>query len=352
MLKKNDFVINEIKVLKVLQLIFFLIGPLLISLLMFWPSLGINLLWNILIPIAPLVVFLLPGLWRNICPMASTSLIPARFKFSKNIKMSKKQNAIFQNVGVLLLFLIAPLRHLGFDTSGVMSASLLLIAAIIAVVFGFFYSFKSAWCSGLCPVHPVEKLYGNRPLRTFPNLQCSSCVGCTFRCPDSIKGQANDKYQKDSQFAAKVMYGAFPGFVWGWFQVRDYSFIEGLANIGLIFYYPFFGGIVSMILYLVVKKLFTKVHLEKINLLFSFLSIGSYYWYRIAQLFGYGKFPGDGMLINVTEFISESELVLIRILFVGLILFLNLKLRNKNWSSRPRFIRPDLLFCGPQLEKS
>lgn len=43
------------------------------DLLLFVPELGLDLLWNILIPLAPAIIVLLPSLWRNICPLATES---------------------------------------------------------------------------------------------------------------------------------------------------------------------------------------------------------------------------------------------------------------------------------------
>ena len=46
-----------------------------IVVLLFWAQeIGIHAFWNVLIPVAPALVAFAPGLWRNICPLASTAL--------------------------------------------------------------------------------------------------------------------------------------------------------------------------------------------------------------------------------------------------------------------------------------
>src|SRR5689334_5602619 len=35
-----------------------------------WPALSLALFWRVVVPLLPLVFLAVPGLWRNICPMA------------------------------------------------------------------------------------------------------------------------------------------------------------------------------------------------------------------------------------------------------------------------------------------
>jgi len=74
------------RVSKLLQNVLFICGPIIITLLFFAPSIGNFFIWNILIPSAPLLLFLLPGLWRNICPMGTTAILPTKLNIGKKIK--------------------------------------------------------------------------------------------------------------------------------------------------------------------------------------------------------------------------------------------------------------------------
>jgi len=336
-------IMSDKNIVKPLQTIFFLLGPIIVGLLLFKPQLGIDIFWNILIPIAPLMVFLLPGLWRNICPLAYTSLLPSKFGMGKKLIISNKLSGTFQMMGVILLFIIAPLRHVGFNLSGEFTGILLLTTAFIAIILGYFYAYKSAWCNGLCPVHPVEKLYGSRPLATFSNLHCSICHNCTKPCPDSTTGDAYDKYQKKphSQFVAKIMYGGFPGFVWGWFQVKDYAFSEGIYHLGEIYFYPYFSALITFCLYLMIRKVGKNRYDKQINLIFASTAIYFYYWFRIPQLIGFGEFKNNGMLVDLTSILGPNHVLIIQLATGFFIYFLSFTLSYKSWSRRPNFYKAE-----------
>ena len=163
---------------RIAQVLVGIIGLSIFSALIFFPEIGIHAFWNVLIPIAPLLVVVTAGLWRNICPLASFSLISRHFGFSKNKKLKVKQQGRLQLISVIILLLIVPLRHTIFDTSGSATALIISILALIAFYVSYRYDWKSAWCSGLCPIHPVEKLYGRKNLFVLPNAHCKSCVEC------------------------------------------------------------------------------------------------------------------------------------------------------------------------------
>ncbi|MHC5068827.1 MAG: hypothetical protein ACYTF0_09595, partial [Planctomycetota bacterium] len=61
---------------RILQAILLAVGLGIIAALLFAPDLGIDLLWNGLVPIAPALLVFAPGLWRNICPLATAVFIP------------------------------------------------------------------------------------------------------------------------------------------------------------------------------------------------------------------------------------------------------------------------------------
>jgi len=156
-----------------------------IVLSVFYPSVGLLLFWNILIPVAPLLFVLEAGLWRNICPLATTNLLPRHFGLSKRKKLSANQLGQFNLIAVLLLYLIVPLRHAVFNNNGIATGLLILSMVLAGSAMGLVYEWKSAWCSGLCPVHPVEKLYGSNTLFSLPNAHCYACQNCVVPCPDS-----------------------------------------------------------------------------------------------------------------------------------------------------------------------
>src|SRR5690242_18741372 len=53
-----------------------------------WPRLGLHLLWNVLIPVAPALLVLAPGVWRNVCPLGSMAMAPSRMGWSRQKQMA------------------------------------------------------------------------------------------------------------------------------------------------------------------------------------------------------------------------------------------------------------------------
>jgi hypothetical protein len=200
---------------RIAQAVVWLIGATIFVCLVFFPPLGVILFWNILIPVAPALIVLAVGLWRNVCPLATTTLQPRHLGLSKRKKMSVSLQGKLGLLSVIALYLIVPLRHPVFNVSGHATAWLLAITTTIGVVMGFFYEWKSAWCSTLCPVHPVEKLYGRNVIGSLPNAHCNQCQKCVVPCPDSTPNMNPQASQKTSyhRLSAILIVGGLPGFI-------------------------------------------------------------------------------------------------------------------------------------------
>ena len=76
---------------RIAQTLVGLIGLSIFFSLIFFPEIGIHAFWNVLIPIAPVLFVLATGLWRNICPLASTSLISRHLGLARNKKLKQKK---------------------------------------------------------------------------------------------------------------------------------------------------------------------------------------------------------------------------------------------------------------------
>ncbi len=271
--------------------------------LIFLPKIGIHAFWNVLIPVAPALMVVSAGLWRNICPLASTSLLSRHFGLAKNKKVKVKQQEKLQLISVILLLLIIPLRHTVLDTNGPATAIVIGLLALIAIYVGYQYDWKSAWCNGLCPIHPVEKLYGRKSLFELPNAHCKSCVNCVSICPDSspsVRLLSKKKKMTSRKIAENLMIGGFPGYVLGWFHVQDYSNGEGWNHLISTYAYPFFSLAVSLTIFLAMKKLFDKKFEKTLINLFATAAVSIYYWYRLPALIGFGIIEGDGVLIDLS----------------------------------------------------
>lgn len=278
-------------------------GVMLVGLLLFQPAIGIKIMWDVLIPVAPVLVTVAPGLWRNLCPMATFGLVPRNLGISLRLKMPKSMAAVLGLVSVIALFMIVPLRHICLNTNGPMTVVMLVSAAAVAALMGMLFEWRSGWCTSLCPIHPVEKLYGTSPALTLKNARCELCEQCTAPCPDSTPGMtpAVTGPSRLQQLTGNFLTGSFFGFVLGWFQVPDYLGNIGTPEIINAYAWPFGGAVVSYVVFKVVEQRFvtTKNGRKMLGKIFAAAAVSTYYWYRIPALTGFD--PRSGLLYDVTD---------------------------------------------------
>lgn len=325
----------------ILQGLFWVIGAFLFICLTFFPELGLLLFWNLLIPVAPLLLVVSTGLWRNVCPLATTVLLPRHLGLSSKKIMSVKWQGRLGLLAILALYLIVPLRHAIFNTSGHATAILLFTCVITGMGMGLVFDWKSGWCSTLCPVSPVEKLYGENTWMSMPNAHCKECVNCSIPCPDSTPNfhPALSKKTIYHRLSSLLLVGGLPGFIWGWFHVPDHEGIENLMVMLSVYEYPLIGTLVTLFLFLLIKP-FTPAHWErKLVGTFAASAVSCYYWYRIPALFGFGRFAKDGLLIDLSTVLHHQTITWI---CVGVTVFLFWWLvwrrpNKRSWSIRPAF---------------
>ncbi len=333
-----------------MQVVLWLLGLALIALLIWAPTIGIHALWNVLIPAAPALLVFAPGLWRNICPLASSALLPRHLGLSRRRAVSPRLSARLHLAAVVLLLLLVPLRHVIMDTSGLASALALLGLGAVALVMGSVYEWKSAWCSGLCPVHPVESLYGSRPAWGPKNAHCHACARCVETCPDSTPEQHLGSSDDDvpHRWRHDLMVGGFAGFIWGWFQVPDYHGSEGWSHLASIYAWPLGGMLVSFALYLVLWHGFGMAsplrrngrRLSHLDRVFAAAAVSMYYIYRVPGLVGLGVYPGDGQLVDLSASIPAYASWLWPPAITALFLWwmvLRQPTTRSSWAQRPPF---------------
>ena len=327
---------------RTLQLVVWIVGLAIFVLLIVAPDIGIHAFWNVLIPVAPALVAFAPGLWRNICPLGSTALFAQHMGLSARRQMPPAWQGSLALIGVVLLLLIVPLRHVVLDTNGPATALTIALLAVIAVLLGTQFQWKSSWCSGMCPVHPVEKLYGSEPMRSWSNVHCHRCQKCVVTCPDSVRG-VSPLVPGDTgvrRVAGVLMVGGFAGFIWGWFHVPDYAGVEGWQHLARAYGLPFAGLAVTLAAYLLLERLVPEQQTVRLRRLFAAAAISCYYWYRLPALFGFGPFPGDGMLVDLRHVLPEWFPVVSRIATTTLLLWwLVWRCRGeRSWLVRPPFL--------------
>ncbi len=332
---------RSILIWRIVQTAVWLVGATILTCLLFFPSVGVILFWNILIPVAPALFVVAVGVWRNVCPLATTNLLPRQLGLSKRIKLTATQLGKLNLIAVIALFTIVPLRHAVFNNNGVATGIMIIIMAAIGVTMGFFYEWKSAWCSGLCPVHPVEKLYGGNVLLSLPNANCDQCMNCVIPCPDSTpninpKISAKTVYHKISGL---LIIGGLPGFIWGWFHVPDEHQITSVTTFFSVYEIPLMGLAVTLIAYLILSNLLDKKYERRLISIFAASGVSCYYWYRLPALIGFGKFAPDGLLYSLKGVIPEWIVPIIPIVTTAFFFYwLVIRKRNtKSWVIRPQF---------------
>ena len=318
-----------------------LVGAFILTCLLFFPPVGLILFWNILIPVAPALFVLAVGVWRNVCPLATTNLLPRHFGFSQKKKLTAIQLGKLNLIAVVALFALVPLRHAIFNNSGPATGLLIITMAMIGVGMGFVYEWKSAWCSGLCPIHPVEKLYGGNVVGSVPNAHCIECQNCVIPCPDSTPNvhPISSKKTIYHQLAGLMVVGGLPGFIWGWFHVPDETTITSLNNFFSVYELPLIGFVASSIIYIIASMMVPNKYEQKLVSVFAASGVSCYYWYRIPSLIGYGKFADDGLLYNLSGLIPAWVIPIVNVattLFFFYFLVIR-KTNNQSWVVRPPF---------------
>lgn len=191
------------------------------------PDLSLTILWNGVIPLLPAVFLIQPKIWRNVCPLATINVWGGHRWGRRTIWPDAAR--WLGALGIVLLFVMVPARRFLFNTDGAVLAATVVAVALLSLALGLVFDMKAGFCNALCPVLPVERLYGQRPMFQVSNARCAACSRCTRRgCIDlapakSVKqtlGKGADTFRwlltPFGGFAA-----AFPGFVIGYYTTTD-----------------------------------------------------------------------------------------------------------------------------------
>ena len=82
---------RSVLIWRIAQAAVWLVGTAILVCLLFFPPIGVLLFWNILIPVAPALFVVATGVWRNVCPLATTFLLPRHLGLSKRKRVSVSQ---------------------------------------------------------------------------------------------------------------------------------------------------------------------------------------------------------------------------------------------------------------------
>lgn len=204
----------------------------LVATLFLAPAPALRTLWYVAVPLLPASFFITPALWRGVCPLSTLNAWGNRLGGTR--ELSPREGAILATLGLGLFYLLVPARHLGLNTDGPLLAVVILVVGAVAILAGAVYASRSAFCNALCPVLPVERLYGQAPLLDVTRGRCDLCTVCTPRgCIDLADGKALRQLlgaaRRDHRWLTTpfgVFAAALPGFIAGYGLTPDLAAAE------------------------------------------------------------------------------------------------------------------------------
>jgi len=267
----------------------------LVAALLFAPAAGLLVFWGLLVPTLPLIFFLAPGFWRNVCPLATMNQIPRRLGLSRAATAPPWLQSYAFVIGFGAFVLIASSRKWLFNTSGPATAALVVGLLLAALLGGLLLKGKSGWCSSLCPLLPVQRLYNQTPFVTVANSHCTPCVGCTKNCYDFNPGVAYlvDLYDDDRYYSGyrKFFAAAMPGFVVGYFTLPNPPAISIAAM-----YLGLAAAMAVSVAVFFTLDTFVKVSANKLTALAAAAAINLFYWFGLPTwLATVGGLAGVGL---------------------------------------------------------
>jgi hypothetical protein len=277
------------------------------------PASGLLILWTIVIPLLPLAFVVAPGLWRNVCPMAATSQLPRVLGLSLARPMPRWLGQYGYVIGIMLFVGIVFAREPLFNSNGTALALLLASMLGAALVGGVALKGKAGWCNSICPLRPLQALYGQTPVVPVKNSHCKPCVGCTKNCPDlkpdtAHRDELRNRDRNRARYRA-VFAGLLPGLILAFYTADHAATLTARA--------AHFGAFVlwSLGTFLIAEAAL-KIAIDKVALLYGAASLSLFYWFNVPVVVN-----GFGTLLAVSPpdavtWIARENVVLLSIVFV------------------------------------
>ncbi len=266
-----------------LRMLVLLSALILIAGLLLAPKLPMVLFWGIAVPLLPAVFMLTPGLWRNLCPLATSNQLPRLLGWTRNHELSPAMRRAVYPIGVAMFFALVSARKLVFNASGAATACLIGGALLAAFTGGLWFKGKSGWCSSICPILPVQRIYGQAPLIQIQNDHCKPCVGCAKNCldVDPHKAHLSDQYDSSRRYRnfRRFFAATFPGFVTAYFLVPPAAEI----GVAMMLAQMFLFAAVSLTTFHALDAAFAPLR-NSLPIAFAALAFNIYYWFSAVTL--------------------------------------------------------------------
>jgi len=252
------------------------------------PADTLTFFWGLVIPVLPLVFLVAPGSWRNVCPLAGINQASRYMGVTKQVPAPAWLRDHGFSIATVLFVGLALTRKVLFNRNGVALTVLLGAVMVGALLGGRFLRGKSGWCSSICPLLPVQRVYGQTPFIGVANSHCRPCLGCTKNCYDFNPRVAYvaDMHEPDPTFRGprRLFVGAFPGLVLGFFLVPDAGRLSTLEVYGRCLLW-IAGGIAVF----AVLDTFGRFSPNRLPPLFGAAAFSLFYWFgsvRVAKALG------------------------------------------------------------------
>ena len=246
------------------------------------PSTGLFVFWELVTPLLPLLFLTLPGLWRNICPMAATNQLPRVLGITRALKLPGWLERHGYAIGVGAFLAIVASRRELFDENATAAALLIVAVLVGALLGGLAFRGKSGFCGSVCPLRGVQGLYGQAPLLEIENTHCRPCVGCTSNCPD-LKPRTHFAHDLRDEDGSRGRYrrlfaGLFPGFVLAFYTAGGPALVVfPLASLGAFFLF----------------ESVARARVEQVAAAFAAAAFATFYWFNVPILAeGIGRLAG------------------------------------------------------------
>jgi len=244
------------------------------------PDLTLKIWWNLVVPLLPISFLISASMWRAVCPLASFNTAGNGLLSRRSVTARGIERAGL--IGVLLLAILVPARRFVFNADGTVLGVVIVAVILVAFLLGTVFDLKAGFCNSICPVLPVERLYGQHPLFEIKNPRCPTCTACTGKgCIDlspeksiaQVLGPTRRSYDWLSQsfgaFAA-----TFPGAVFAYFSLVD----GNLSSAGIVYLTIAVGAVASYVLTQILVRLF-KIPAGVAIACLAGVAIGVYYWF-------------------------------------------------------------------------
>lgn len=260
------------------------------------PAPTLRLLWAVVIPLLPVTFFLSPSLWRAACPLATLDLLGG--PPGEGSTLGRAAGARANAIGIVLLLGIIPARRVLLEFDGGAMTGILLAFGALAYLVGRTRPAKAGFCNALCPVLPVERLYGHAPLLDLGDTRCRPCVRCTtVGCVDRAPREAlvalgggRRQLGRWLRSAPGLFVAGFPGLIVGFGLLPD----PGPASLARAYGQVLAGVALSWLAALLVLTRLRTGVVPAIRVL-SVLSAGLFYWFagpHMAAALGGGHGAG------------------------------------------------------------